>query len=637
MYGWAGQRALIDVTDKKIIIEETDPRGIKLFLGGRGLNSYTLYQMVKADIDPLGPDNPLIFGVGPVNGTLIPGSGRLTVTAVSPLTVVANGTKACFGDANIGGFFGPEMKFAGFDQLIFIGQSEEPIYIFINDGQVEIKDAKHLWGLDTWETEKTIKKELKDNNVQVVSIGPAGENLVRTAAIMHHISRAAAKCGMGTVMGSKKIKAVAVRGTGGVQVKHPEELEKIVAEAISILQNDPSSVTYSRVGTSSLLAAHQKAGRLATKNYQNSQFEYWEDISSDALQKYWKRPAACFACPLHCAHYYEINEGEFAGTVGEGPEYVTLASFGSKIGNRNLESILYMNNLCNKLGLDTLNTGSSIAWAMECWQNGIIGQGDTDGINLEWGNYKEVITLINRIARREGDFASLLAEGAYFAARKVGKGSELLVNHVKGQDPGLSDPRTAQAWGLGYAVASRGGCHLRALPSSETFFSPEEAVEMFGSEEAVEPLGIKGKGRLIKWSEEQRAIADSLEVCKFIVRTGLIYAKYEAMFFNAVTGQNMTPEEVIITGERIIAIERAFNVRQGLTKEDDTLSHRFLNVPISEGPAKGRVNNLQPMLEEYYEARGWDLKTGYQSKSKLVDLKLDWVAEELEKLGKLVD
>lgn len=636
MYGWTGQSLYVNLSNKTIQIEETDERGRKLFIGGRGLNSYTLFNRVKPDIDPLGPENLLIFGAGPVNGTLSPSSGRFTVTAVSPLTVVAGGTKPCFGDANCGGFFGPEMKYAGFDQFLISGQSETPVYLLVTDKKAEIRDASHLWGLDTWETEEALRKELNDPALQVASIGPAGEKLVRTASIMTNQARAAGKCGMGTVMGSKKLKAIAVRGTLGVKVKDPDMLRKAVSNAIHDLQGDPSSVTYARLGTSSLLSAHQKAGRLATLNYQHSQFEHADKINSTALGKYWGQSAACFACPLHCSHYYEVKEGEFAGTFGEGgPEYVTLASFGSKIGNSYLPAILHLNNLCNQLGLDTLNTGSVIAWAMECWQNGLISLQETDSLTLEWGNYRNVIQLVERIAKREGDFASMLAEGAFRAARQLGRGSDLLVNHVKGQDPGLSDPRTAQAWGLGYAVASRGGCHLRALPSSETFFSPQEAKEMFGTEEAVAPAGVKGKGRLIKWSEDQRAVADSLETCKFIVRTGLIYPKFQAEFYNAVTGEEASPEVMMEAGDRINTIERAFNVRQGLTPADDTLSHRFLNVPVTSGPAKGRVNNLKPMLEEYYEARHWNLETGYPSETRLKELKLGWVAEELSSLGKL--
>jgi aldehyde:ferredoxin oxidoreductase len=636
MYGWTGQVLHVDLTTRDVSITETDSRGMRMFIGGRGLNSYTLFNTVKPDIDPLGPENALMFATGPVGGTLSPSSGRFTVTAVSPLTLVAGGTKPCFGDSNCGGFFGPEMKYAGFDQFIITGQSDRPVYLLVTDNKAEIRDARHLQGLDTWATEEALKKELKDPNIQVASIGPAGENLVRTAAIMTNQSRAAGKCGLGTVMGSKKLKAVVVRGTMGVKVKDPDGLRKCVADAIRNLQQDPSSVTYSRFGTSSLLSAHQKAGRLATRNYQDSQFDFADEIDSKALGKYWRQSAACFACPLHCSHHYEVKEGEFAGTIGEGgPEYVTLASFGSKIGNRNLPSILFANNLCNKLGLDTQNTGSAIAWAMECRQRGLLNPSETDGLDLQWGNYHDVLTLVERIAKRQGDFASLLAEGAYRAARTLGRGSELYVNHVKGQDPGLSDPRTAPAWGLGYAVASRGGCHLRALPSSETFFSPQEAREMFGTEEAVAPDGVKGKGRLIKWSEDQRAVADSLETCKFIVRTGLIYPRFQAEFLNTVTGEDYTSESIMEAGERIIAIERAFNVRQGLTPADDTLSHRFLHEPVSSGPAKGRVNNLGPMLEEYYEARQWSLDTGYPHEGRLRDLKLDWVADEMARMGRV--
>ncbi|MDO9065650.1 MAG: aldehyde ferredoxin oxidoreductase C-terminal domain-containing protein, partial [Chloroflexota bacterium] len=292
---------------------------------------------------------------------------------------------------------------------------------------------------------------------------------------------------------------------------------------------------------------------------------------------------------------------------------------------------------CNQLGMDTLNSGSTIAWAMECWQRGVMGPSDTGGTNLDWGNEQAMVDLLHRIAARSDPFADLLAEGAYRASKRWGRGSQRWVAHAKGSDPALSDPRTAKAWGLGYATASRGGCHLRALATGETFFTPQQALEMFGSEDAVKARGVKGKGRLVRWSEDQRAVADSLETCKFIVRTSLMWPQWEARFLNVVTGLNWTAEDIMRTGERITNIERAINVRQGLTRKDDTVSDRFLYDPIPAGPAKGEVLNLKPMLDEYYEARGWDLVTGYPCEETLTRLGMEGILQDLAAEGKLGD
>ncbi|MEM2703536.1 MAG: aldehyde ferredoxin oxidoreductase family protein [Candidatus Bathyarchaeia archaeon] len=628
IYGWNKKRVIVDLTLKKIIKQPTPTELLHDFIGGRGINSRTLFELVNPKIDPLGPENVLIFGVGPLTGTLVPGSGRFTVSALSPLTVVGEGNP-CLGDSNSGGFFGAELKFAGYDQLIIVGKAKRPVYLYIEDENVEIRSADDLWGLSTLDTDEAIKEEIGDPDVQTACIGPAGENLCRMACIVSggKISKgSASKCGMGAVMGSKNLKAVAVRGHGSVKIANPSQLKEIVAEAIKILYSDPSSVIFSLYGTASLIEVHQFLGRLATKNYQETQFEYWEEISAEVLHKnYWTKSEACFSCPLHCRHRYLVKYGPYA-TSGEGPEYVTLGSFGSKCGNKDLESILYAHTLCNALGLDELNVGSAIAWAMECWQRGILKNDDTDGITLEWGNHEAIIQLIKKIAYREG-FGNLLAEGAYRAAKKLGKGSEKYVMHVKGQDPAITDPRVAKAWGLGYAVASRGGDHLRALPTAETFFSQDEAEKLFGTKEAVEALGIKGKGRLVKWCEDQRALADSLEICKFIVRTALMPFKWVTKFFNAVTGLNFTEKQMMKTGERIINVERLFNIRQGLTRKDDALPERFLKEPVPTGPLKGEVLNLEPMLAEYYKARGWNVKTGFPTEKTLKKLGLGKLEE----------
>ena len=633
-FGWTGRRLIVNLSGEKWFTENIDEKLLRNYIGGRGINSRFVLDIIGPDTDPLGPDNVLIIGVGPVTGTLSPGSSRVTFTALSPIVVV-DSDKPGFGDSNMGGFFGPEIKYAGYDQIVIKGRAKKLVYLWIDDDEVEIRDAASLWGKDTSETVDAIREELDDDRIEVACIGPAGENLCRMASIIGHKHRAAGKCGIGAVMGSKSLKAIAVRGTKPVKVAHPEELEKAVEEAILVLQKDPSSTAWSVDGTPVLVEAHQRGGRLGTMNFQHSQFEHWEDISADSLWKYWTGSKACFSCPVHCDHFYKVN-GSDGTFYGGGPEYVAVGGFGSKCGNRDLVSILEANNLCNRYGMDVLNVASTIAWSMECWQRGLINKSLTHGLELKWGDGNVIKTLIRLMAHREGRIGKLLAEGAYRAAKKINQGAERFVVHVRGQDPALSDGRAAKAWGLAYAVSSRGGDHLRALATGETFFTPEEAKRLFGTEEAVKRFGVKGKGRLVKWSEDQRAVADCLETCKFIVRTVLMYPKWMTRFFNAVTGFDYTEDELMRVGERVVNTERVLNVRLGLTRAYDTNSERFLKEPIKEGPAKGETLSAQAkMLDEYYEARGWDLDAGFPGRDKLEELGLKDLAEILMKMGRL--
>ncbi|UCF85111.1 MAG: aldehyde ferredoxin oxidoreductase family protein, partial [Desulfobacteraceae bacterium] len=572
LYGWTGRRLIVDLSAGKTGIEEISIDKLYRFIGGRGLNSATLFDEIDPGCDPLEPENVLLFAVGPCNGTLIPGSSRMTLTALSPSVFVGN-DRPGFGDANSGGFWGAELKFAGFDQIKITGRSEKPVYLWIQDKKAEIKDAAALWGKDVWETHHAIKSQLGVSKVRIASIGPAGEHLSRMACVVNDQNRAAGRCGIGAVMGSKRLKALAIHGTQKVPVADKPSILRVLKESKRLLYQDRSSIEYSKQGTLSLLSHHQKLGRLATRNYQETQFEGWQEISASAMEKgYRTKSKSCRACPLHCTQEFRIDKGRFKGTWGDGPEYVTMAGFGSKCGNNHLESILQANMLCNRLGLDTESTSSTMAWAMECWEKGLLTKKDTDGLDLKWGNHETILALIPKIAYRKGPFGTLLAEGAYTAAKRLGKDSLRYVSHAKGQDPAITDPRAAPAWGLAYAVASRGGDHLRALPTAEHCFSPEEAEKLFNSKTALNPDSIEGKGYVVKWSEDQRAVADSLEVCKFIVRTALIRPIWMARYLQAVTGWDITEEELMTIGERIVTVERLFNLRQGLTRKDDTLS-----------------------------------------------------------------
>ena len=419
--------------------------------------------------------------------------------------------------------------------------SEKPVYLRVCNGKAELKDASHLWGKDIWDTHKAIQTELGSTKARIASIGPAGQNLSKLACVINDMNRASGRCGIGAVMGSKQLKALVIEGNQKVPVANKSAILQLLKDSKALLKKDRSSREYSREGTLSLLAHHQRAGRLATRNYQATQFEGWENISSSAMKKgYRKGSKSCHACPLHCTQSFRIDRGPNKGIWGEGPEYVTMAGFGSKCGNNHLESILKANMLCNRLGLDSESTSSTIAWAMECWEKGLLTENDTEGLNLEWGNHETILALLPKIAYREGSFGAFLAEGAYTAAKRLGKNSLRYVSHAKGQDPAITDPRAAPAWGLAYAVSSRGGDHLRALPTVEHCFSPEEAEKLFKSKAALNPDSIEGKGYLVKWSEDHRAVADSLEICKFIVRTALLRPIWMARYLQAVTGWDIS-------------------------------------------------------------------------------------------------
>ena len=631
-YGWTGRRLVVDLTNQTLEVETLSEELLHKYVGGRGLNSLVLYKHIGFETDPLGPENVLVFGVGPVTGTLAPGSGRTTVSALSPLTVVRDSVPS-LGDGNFGGFFGPALKYAGFDQIVIHGRATSPVWLWIDDEVVELRDASGLWGLDTAETTTQIVQEVGDSEVQVACIGVAGETECRSAAVIVNFARAAGKCGMGAVMGSKRLKAVAIRGTGAVRVARPTDLKDAVADTIVALRQDPGSQTYATKGTASLIEARVKVGGLPTENYQKLGLEGWQNLTAESLGRFWKRSKGCFACPLHCSHYYEINEGPFAGTRGEGPEYGALGGLGSLVGNTDVASVLYLDTLCNRLGVSA-SVGSTIAWAMECWQRGILTEKETDGLVLEWGNPEVIIEMVERLARGEGTLGSLLAQGHYHAAMELGRGSEEYVVHVKGQTPGMTDPRISPAWGLAYIVAIRGGDHLRALVTPEFYFTPEQAVKYFGSEEAVSRAGVRGKGRMVKWCEDQRAMADSLEVCKFVVRTGLIFPVWLQRYFNAVTGLDWSEEDIMRTGERINNLERSFNVLRGLVRSAETISERFLENPVKSGPYKGYTFDPQPLLDEYYEDRGWD-ENGLPTRQRLEELGLGEVADDLARAGKL--
>lgn len=628
--GWAGQILYANLTDGSVKKDRAPVDLLKPYLGGRGMASRILYDSVKRGVNPLSPKNVLIFSTGPLTGTLWPTSSRYTVTAKSPAT-------GALGYASSGGHFGPELKFAGYDAIVFKGKAKVPTYLLIKDDVVELRDAQHIWGKTTHETEKIIQGETGDSKIKVASIGPAGENLVKFAAIINEYSRAAARTGMGTVMGSKNLKAVAVRGAGEIKVAKPNEFVEYAGWAIEKAATSQKTAGFRTYGTAVLINPKQEIGDLPTKNHQTGQFPWADEISGETIEKkYLLKARSCFSCPVHCARYTMVKTGPYAGTCGEGPEYETIDAFGPMCWNRDFGTIAKANLMCNQLGLDTMSTGVMIAFAMECYETGIITRKDTGGMDLTWGNTDAIIRLIEMIARREG-FGDTLADGVKTAAKRIGKGAKKYAFHVKGVELPRQEPRSIKAFGLAHATSNRGADHLYALPTIG--YGMKDIAKKY--------LGLSGdslkklfdlrspvhKALAVVFEEKISAIADALGVCKFTTKENFLFTPKElAKVMTFLTGDKWTEKYLLLAGQRIVNVERALNAREGLTRNDDSLPHRFLDVPYAVPGVTPTTVELERMLDEYYELEGWDKKTGLPTAKKLEELDLKDIAGELQEL-----
>ena len=626
--GYAGRVLVVDLTRRTVEPQVLDPGLARKFVGSRGLNSWLLVDQMVPGADPFGPDNVLVFGAGPLTGTGFPTSARYTVSARSPLT-------GLLGDSNSGGYFGPELKRAGWDHVVLRGRADRPVVLWIRDDQVALRDADDLWGLDTWETTDALARQAGGPKIRVACIGPAGERLVRYAAIINERHRAAGRSGMGAVMGAKRLKAIAVRGTGRVRLADSAAFRATARRASQQIQADPGFAARSEHGTASLMALLSYLGTDSTRNSQAGHFEGHEAIGADALaERYWLERTGCAACPIRCSHAYRVTEGPYAGTSGEGPEYETLNALGSKLGIDDLAAILHANSLANRYGLDTMSLGTTIAFAMECYEAGLLSREEADGLELTWGNHKTMVALTHCIARREG-LGDLLAEGSRRAARALGRGAERYAMHVKGMELPASDPRGSLAAALSYAVSSRGGDHLRAgFVKVAKKWRPEDALRLVGTADAVDAANPAGKAALVRWEEDLCAVADSLGVCLFICSSLLAVTMGDfAAALSQVTGWDVDEGELWRVGQRVTTLERAYNLLHGLRPEDDGLPARFLEQPLADGPAAGRkVVDLARMVADYYAARGWGAG-GVPEPSELRALGLERLVDDLWREG----
>jgi aldehyde:ferredoxin oxidoreductase len=599
------------------------------YIGGRGLDMYLLYNHTKAGVDPLGPDNVALISAGLLVGTLASASARTHVGGKSPLT-------GYVGSANVGGFFGPEMRLAGFDHLVIKGKAEKPVYLWIHDGEIEIRDAEHIWGTDSRETQSLIRQELGDDDIQSLCIGQAGENLVKYACIRTSIKNSAGRTGIGAIWGSKNLKAVAARGMMDINIAHPIQALEYNKEIIDQVVSAKVSKTMQKLGTPFIWGVTNSTGLVRTRNFQLNQLVNADDIEPESLEEDMVGTAGCFGCQVHCRGKYIIKEGEYKGTYDEGPEYTSQGAFGSEVGCTSKNTVLVGNHLVNYYGMDNLETGSMISWAMELYEKGILTQKDTDGLDLSWGNDEAVIELVHKIAKREG-IGDILADGPMEAAKRIGKESEKFLVHVKGMSNLHSDERPTPALALNIAVSSRGSDHLRGRPAIDLYHLPEKVLRGIYSNPIPYdgPLtsdyrDYEGKSWQVMWQEHLDQAVDCLGICKYhTIFLGPNMPAYEEwvklIYLN--TGLAFSAEEIYRAGERGYNMERLFNIREGLTRDDDQLVDRYhdeptpLGLPVVRGRSIDR-DKFKVMIDEYYRHHGWDTN-GVPTKKKLEELGLD--------------
>ncbi|MEM2875976.1 MAG: aldehyde ferredoxin oxidoreductase family protein, partial [Candidatus Bathyarchaeia archaeon] len=559
-FGFNGRFLRVDLSSNKVDVERHDEGFYRRYFGGRCVIAYYLLRELKPMVDPLSPENLLIFAPGIVTGAPIAGSGRSSVGAKSPLT-------GAYGEAEAGGFFGAELKHAGFDGIIIKGRAEHPVYLWIQDCEAEIRDARHLWGLDTGDSQEAIRKELGDNMIRTALIGRAGENLVRFACVIHDLRDAAGRTGMGAVMGSKNLKAVAVRGHGKIEVSNPEKLRGLSKWLLENLEAKTGSLH--KFGTGAMMTAHVLSGNLPTRNFRDGGFTNPEAISAQTIANTVRvSMEGCFACPVRCKKVVKMDEPWKVDPKYGGPEYETLAALGSNCGIDDLKAICKANELCQRYSLDTISTGVTIAFAMECFENGLITEKDTEGLDLSFGNAEAMVKMVEMIANREG-IGNILAEGVKRAAEKIGGGAEKFALHVKGEEVPMHEPRLKRGLALGYSVFPTGADHNNNLHDVDTRAFP--ALGIF-EPVALEDLGPR-KVRLFVYYTNWRVVSNSLVMCNFLPWVTDVDQLTEIV--RAVTGWNTSAFEVYKLGERSMNMVRAFNVREGFTPKDDWLPTRF--------------------------------------------------------------
>jgi aldehyde:ferredoxin oxidoreductase len=616
--------AYIDLSTREIKVRPIPLDVRRKFLGGRGLDAYLLYNHTEKGCDPLGPKNTIMVSGGLLSATLASATARTHVMAKSPLG-------GLLGSCNMGGFFAPELAWAGFHHLVIKGKAEKPVYLWINNGKIEIRDAQHLWGKTTTEAQWAIREELGDEDIKSLVIGPAGENLVRFANVMTGIKNSGGRTGMGAVMGSKNLKAIAARGTMDIKIAHPKEALEYNKRFIEQITSAKVNQTQGTLGTPFIWGATNSWGGVRCRNFQYNQELYCDEIEPEALDEVCAETmgpyhmAGCFGCQVHCRAKYKIPTGPYAGIYDEGPEYTSQGAFCGEPDCRSIETLLVGNHLVNQFGMDNLETGSIISWAMELYELGILTDKETDGLDLRFGNDEALLEMVKRICFRKGWLGDTLAEGGIIASEKIGKNSFDYLIQVKGVNNLHSDERATPALALNIATASRGSDHLRSRPAIDLYHLPQEVMRKIYSNPVPYdgPLSSEhteyiGKPWQVFWHENCYMAVDCLGICKYhTVFLGATLPNFEdwtkVIYYN--TGMEFTAREIWDVAERCNMIERLFNLREGLTREDlkkgDMLNHRYFDEPCRRGAPDvvGRVidrEKFKKMIDEFYEYKGLD-------------------------------
>ncbi len=619
MRGFAGKQLRIDLTRWEAYAEGVDPVIIRQYVGGSGYGARLLYDQSRPGIDPLDPSCPLVLATGPLGLSQVPGGGSITLCFKSPLTHI-------WGESRVGGNFGPDLKKAGFDTVIMSGRSPRPVWVAIRDGEVEFREAGHMVGKVVSEKTEIVRQELGDKRTSVLCIGPAGENLVRIAAVMSD-DRAAGRCGGGAVFGSKNLLAVSTQGTNKVEAAEPEVFQQLVRSVHDELRENPMFVGLQQYGTIGDIPSNDDSGDWPTRNWQSNSWGEGAELFEHYTSSNFLEGFGCYrGCSVACGRKVHVASGPYKTRVHGGAEYESITSFTSYVMNKDMDAAVHSTFLCNELGLDTISTGAMIAFAMECNEHGLLSREQVQGLDLTWGNAQALPVMVRQIAYREG-LGNLLAEGVRDAARRIAPEAERFAIHVKGLEGPAHDPRSGKALGITYATSNRGMCHIHPL---EGMAWDRGKLDWGLIEYGVpDPNSIgrwdeAGKGRAVSLLQDGLVLPDILGTCKFYMYAG-VTVDHWAHMIASLTGWDVDGSELLQVGERAINLQRMFNVREGITPKDDRLPERVMS-----RPAFGRysteedcvTHDLGALLAEYYEARGWDPETGVPTPEKQRELGL---------------
>jgi aldehyde:ferredoxin oxidoreductase len=630
LFGYAGKILHIDLSKAKITIEEPTEEFYKTYIGGSAMGTYYLFKNTPAGADPLGPKNTLTFMISPTTGVSISGQSRMTATAKSPLT-------GLIGDSQVGGFFPAELKFSGFDGIVFTGKSPKPVYLWIHDGDVELRDASHLWGKITSDVQEAIREELGDPKIEVAQIGPAGEKLTRFASIMNMCNRANGRTGMGAIMGSKNLKAIAVRGHQKVKTADPAAITRLARMAPKRVQDIPDMKGLQDFGTACVLNYQNTMGGLPTRNYTSGYFEQAEDISGETMaDTILQHNDTCYACVVRCKRVVETEyKNNHVDPYYGGPEYETLSTFGSYCGIGDINAISLANQICDQYGLDTITCGATIAFAMDCFEHGYLTMKDTGGIDLRFGNADAMLAILEKITKREG-LGDLLANGSAYAAEKIGQGAQDLVMAVKNNELPAHMPQVKRSLALIYAINPFGADHQSH--EHDPGYTPDTAsynLERMAEIGLTNPMSDRvldrEKVKMALFTELNYCFMDTATLCQFVYGPAWqVYGpKEQAELIRATTGWDWTVDDVQKIGERRLNMLRAFNAREGVGRERDTLPKRIYDEPLKGGASDGVAvtrREVEEALDMYYEMCGWDVATGKPTPAKLEELGLGWMA-----------